>query len=165
MKLHFLQKDILHNSTRQKKSINQRGFTLVELIMVMAILGVLASMAIIVLREFRDKAKIARTASEIRALEKEIFSYATDNQNYPPDNDLSVIGRAGMLDPWGNPYVYRTTLVRTYTGVKINTDFDLYSYGPSLTSSNGTTVGPGNDDDIVRGSDGSFVGIALDFGI
>jgi len=135
---------------------SSRGFTLLELVIVVAIMAVLAAMAITGFSTFKEKAKVARCTEEIRSLEKEIVAYATDKGSFPAN--LTEIGRQDLLDPWGGNYVYRLTILRHY-GVSMNTDFDLYSKG-----SDGNSADSMADllslDDIIRFSDGSFCGVA-----
>lgn len=130
----------------------------------MAIVGILATMAITSIADFKDLTKTSRAAAEIRGLEKDIISYATDRVIFPADDDLAAVGRGGQLDPWGQPYIYKRTFYRSYID-PINSDFDLFSKGPDMISPDASIVGPGNEDDIVRGGDGSFVGTAKKYGI
>ena len=141
------------------------GFTLIELMMVCAIIGTLSAIAIPHLKDSVKGAKVSRAAQEIRVLEVDIASYEAGFNKLPPD--LASIGRGGMLDPWGNPYEY--TNLQTVKGkgkarkdkflVPLNSDYDLWSDGED-----GASVGPltakASRDDIVRANDGSFVGLA-----
>ncbi len=141
------------------------GFTLVELIVVCAIIGVLAGLAIPAYNQFLEGVKVNRTLSEIRTLEKDITARIADGNSLP--NSLADIGRDTLLDPWGNPYEYLNfanagTPRENIFGLPLNTDFDLYSRGPdgqthkSIIAANGL-------DDIVRASDGGWVGTGEDF--
>jgi general secretion pathway protein G len=145
-----------------------RGFTLVELLIVVAIVGLLAVMVSLGFQDFIEKAKIARATEEIRSLEKEIIAYSTDKASYPPL--LDDIGRQSLKDPWGNLYVYDQLCPpadgcsREAGGSPLNTDFDLYSKG-----ANGATdpsiFHDDSLDDIIRGKNGSFANIALKWGL
>ena len=80
---------------------------------------------------------------------------------------LAAIDRAGMVDPWGYPYIY---VVVTGPGgsrkdkfmVPLNTDYDLYSVG-----ADGASVAPlsaaKSQDDVIRALNGGFVGLASNF--
>lgn len=81
-----------------------RGFTLIELMLAVAIVGVLSSLAIPNYLGFLEKARIARTVAEMNGIAKEIFGYAFPDGQYP--DSLAQIGWDQRLDPWGNPYQY-----------------------------------------------------------
>ncbi len=80
------------------------GFTLAELLIVIAIVGTLSGIAISVYKHQIEKARIVRAIAEIRMLEKEITLYEIDSRDLP--DKLEDIGRKGFLDPWGKKYKY-----------------------------------------------------------
>lgn len=80
------------------------GFTLIEVMIAVAIAGILASLAGPTYTDFLYKARIARTIAELHGLAKELQGFALPNGQYP--DTLAQIGRSTMLDPWGNPYQY-----------------------------------------------------------
>ena len=80
------------------------GFTLLELLIVTVIIGTLASMTAPTFQRARERAMNVRAIADIRVMESELAIYIEDN--YASPVSLAAIGRAGMLDPWGNPYVY-----------------------------------------------------------
>jgi general secretion pathway protein G len=146
----------------------QRGFTLVELLIVMSIMLTIAAMAIPNLLAAIDQAKIGRAVGDISALEADILGYDATNGQLP--DSLAQIGRANFLDPWGNPYEYLNHASMRGNGqarkdrflVPLNSDYDLYSDGKD-----GQSVGPitaaKSQDDIIRASDGGYVGLASQF--
>ena len=74
-----------------------------------------------------------------------------------------------LLDPWGTPYEYLNLdgvpigqMRKDQALVPINSDYDLYSKGPDGLSQKPLTAAPSRDD-IVRGNDGSFIGVAEDY--
>jgi general secretion pathway protein G len=149
---------------------DDRGFTMVELIVVMAILVVLASMALPAFAKIKDKAREVRAMEEIRGLEKAIGAYSIDKGGTLPPN-LAALLIPIPLDPWGHSYIYHQLgaagvpsdgAPRTdVTGVlPLNTDYDLYSRGPDGVTNPGTTDDPTSYDDVVRSGDGGYVGMA-----
>jgi general secretion pathway protein G len=136
------------------------GYTMIELLAVMLIIGFLAAFGFPKLHQVLEAAKVARAIGDIRAIQADLMSVETQNQPLPAT--LAGIGRAGMLDPWGNPYQYNTPAMRVDRfGVISNSTFDVYSMGidgataPSFTSATGL-------DDITRADDG-FIGLASKF--
>ena len=80
------------------------GFTLIELMLAVTIVGVLASLAVPNYIDFLEKARVAKAISELHALAREIKGFAFGGGQYP--NTLADIGRSTMVDPWGSPYQY-----------------------------------------------------------
>ncbi|MEO8201065.1 MAG: prepilin-type N-terminal cleavage/methylation domain-containing protein [Gemmatimonadota bacterium] len=141
------------------------GFTVIELLAVVTIIGLLSAIGIPKLGTFREKAKIARAIGDIHAIQTDLTTADT-----LPD-DLGVINRAAMLDPWGRPYVYnkfpQNRVVppgarRDRFLVPINTEFDLYTLGQD-GQSNPPLQASASQDDVVRGNDGGFIGLATKF--
>ncbi|OGS20222.1 MAG: type II secretion system protein GspG [Elusimicrobia bacterium RIFOXYA2_FULL_39_19] len=130
----------------QKK--NSRGFTLIEIMLVITIIGILAAVVLPRLTGRTEEARINSTKLQIENLCLAFDTYELDNGRYPstdeginslrtaPSNTRNWKGpylkKDIKNDPWGNPYIYR------YPGTH-SKDFDLFSYG-----TNG--VEGGNDD-------------------
>jgi len=135
--------------------IEERAFTLVELLMVMAIIGALALMSIPLLTQYVNKTKSSRSAADIRAIEKSIIAYILEKDSLPATlNDIGI----NQLDPWQRPYQYSAiesspAPLVNFLGIELNTDFDLYSQGADGIESSVET-----SDDVVRSNNGSFVG-------
>ena len=151
------------------------GFTLVELIIVVAIMGTLAAIAVPVYYVQIEKAKIAKASADIRIMEKEIIGFRLTSEDRQGDgtsdlpDSLADIGRGNLQDPWGNPYQYanhdniRKGQRRKYKRtVPLNTDFDLYSMGPNEITKAPITTKAGYDD-IIRAGDGEYVGPASEY--
>ncbi len=137
------------------------GFTLVELIVVSAIIGVLAGLAIPAYNRFIENVKVTRTISEIRGIEKDVYAKFIDTSAFP--NSLNEIGLGALKDPWGNPYQYSKVPIREDNFLNIlNTEFDIYSLGPDGVTDVNIQAANGMDD-IVRTSDGGWIGRGEDF--
>jgi len=144
------------------------AFTLVELMLVVAIVVVLAAIAIPSYSSYIDRGRVATAQGDIVATEVAIAQYLSDNNALP--NALSDLRNVNLVDPWGNPYQYLDLSQKGAKGharkdkslVPINSDYDLYSMGKD-----GQTVPPltakVSQDDIVRGRNGDFVGLGSDF--
>ena len=146
-----------------------RGMTIIEIVIVLAILGILASIGIPLYNDYRFHTMVAQAKSDITDMDYLIAQYQADNLGDLPDS-LGDIGKAGLVDPWGNPYGYLNLVTLKGNGharkdknlVPINSDYDLYSSGKD-----GESVGPltakASRDDVIRASNGRFVGLASDY--
>lgn len=148
-------------------TLNHRGFTLLELMIVIAIIGTLAAIAIPNYLGFREKANITRAISDVKGIEGAILAFMLTNNRLP--NTLLEAGLGNPVDPWGNQYVYAPVdsiplgqRRKDKSLVPVNTDFDLYSMG-----ADGKSVAPftakASHDDIVRANNGSFIGLAKNY--
>jgi len=124
-------------SVKWQKANNMRGFTLLELLVVMVIIGLLA--AYVGPKYFSQvgKSEIKMAQAQIDALEKALHQYRLDVGSYPatelglaslvnrPSNEPRwqgpYLSKLPPADPWGRPYVYK------YPGERA--EFDLLSYG------------------------------------
>ena len=122
------------------------GFTLIEILVVMAIIGMLAVMVAPNLFNQQTGAQRDAALSQVSALEAALDTYRLDVGQYPDSLEGLVQNDSGRavwngpylrrevpLDPWGNNYVYDSD----------GREFTLVSYGPD-----GEQGGEGNDADI-----------------
>lgn len=142
------------------------GFTLIEILLVVALVGVLAAIALPMYNGYRDRARTRIAAQDIAALSVQIQRYWDDNRAFPAS--LSAIG-AARDDPWGRPYVYYNVDANGRGGARkdralnpINSDFDLYSVGPDGATKRQVS-NKDSLDDVIRGRDGQYVGVASEF--
>ena len=118
-----------------------RGFTLIEIMVVVIILGILAAIVAPSVMGRVDQAQVTRVQSDLRAIEGALKFYRLDNHSYPTSeqglealitkpNDPNVRNwkAGGYLDrnnvpkdPWGNPYIYLNP--------GNHGEFDLYTLG------------------------------------
>ena len=80
------------------------GFSILELLVVTVIIGTLSTMFAPSLQRAREQAQVGAAAIEIRVIEAELAIYFEINFALPVS--LAAIDRAGMVDPWGYPYIY-----------------------------------------------------------
>ncbi len=132
------------------------GFTLIEIMVVMVILGILAGLIIPRIMGRPEEARRTKAQIQIESIETALKLYKLDNGFYPTTEQglqalieppsvgklASAWREGGYLekgkvpkDPWGNEYVYLSP--------GIHGDFDLVSYG-----ADGETGGEGKDMDI-----------------
>jgi general secretion pathway protein G len=144
------------------------GFTMIEILIVVAIVGILASLAKGAYDRYYEKTRVSQAVSDIGALAVRIKLYEVEERALP--QSLADIGAGGKLDPWGRPYEYFDLGSKKGNGQArkdkklspLNTDFDLYSKGKDGMTK-GPLVVPVSRDDVVRARDGAFIGLALDF--
>jgi general secretion pathway protein G len=138
---------------------DHRGFTLLEILIVITILGILASLVAVKLMDRPGEARVLKAQMDIQSLETALKLYKLDNAFYPTTEqglmalvEKPTTGRIptkwreggylekGVLpkDPWGNDYLYLSPGV-------YNRDFDLWSYG-----ADGEEGGEGEDEDVTN---------------
>jgi len=83
---------------------NAAGFTLVELMVVVAIIGILGAIAIPNYIEYVQRARMTKALSDLRTMDR-LIQYHIANMDALPTS-LADIGEDTRKDPWGNPYRY-----------------------------------------------------------
>jgi len=92
---------------------NEEGFTLVELMVVLVIIGLLATIVIINVMPAVDKASTTKAHADISTLEQAIEMYRLDHMRYPTQAEGLPSLVAGNYirrlpnDPWNHPYAYK----------------------------------------------------------
>lgn len=146
---------------RPSTKISRPGFTLIEIILVCAILSVLASLAFPRLEKIIEKARVAKAIGDVWAIQAELATLE------PLPTSLAAVGRLTYDDPWGRPYVYAKLEGTKGKGgarkdhflVPLNSDYDLYSRGKDGRSS-GPLSAKASHDDVIRANNGGFIGLA-----
>ena len=145
-----------------------RGFTFVEILLVVIIIGVLIAIAVPSFERYLSRTRVIETTVDIGTLQKKIKDYERAKGALP--DSLGEVGYDGRRDVWGRSYEYLNLRNMKGNGkarkdksmAPLNSDFDLYSVGPD-----GLTEAPlsnkASRDDIVRARDGRFIGPAEEF--
>src|SRR3974377_1464626 len=81
-----------------------RAFTMVELLVAMAIIGTLSAIGVPVYNNYIDNAKNSAAIVDIKKIESGILGFQTERGTFP--NSLDQVGFANARDPWGRPYAY-----------------------------------------------------------
>ncbi|MFH0839325.1 MAG: type II secretion system protein GspG [Candidatus Omnitrophota bacterium] len=134
---------------------HKSAFTLIELIVVMAIILILAGAVSGAAQFARKKGIVAKAKGAIASLETALSMYESDCGVFPPSGNANMVtGLAGpsaqagwngpymqfrsselsgglFIDPWGNAYVY------TNPGTHNTVTFDIYSFGPNENNESG----------------------------
>lgn len=127
--------------------VKSKGFTLMELLVTMAIIAILAGMAIGGAQMARKRGSATKAKAAIAALEAAIDMYEMDMGEYPASGNANLVQAltvtstdpdwygpymqfkeedlegGSYVDPWGNPYVYSNP------GSHNASSFDIYSFG------------------------------------
>ena len=119
---------MLKRMKRLRKKKQEEGFTLVELMVVIVIIGLLATVVVINVLPAQDTARMRKAEADISLLEQAAEMYRLNKLEYPGSGEgLQALVSAGFVkrlpdDPWGNPYRYAAP-------GREGRPFEIYSYG------------------------------------
>jgi general secretion pathway protein G len=132
------------NDSKRSAHVVRRGreaFTLIEILLVVVIIGMLATIVTVSVPKHLEKARKSKAAADIGGLGVAIQSYYMEMGKYPASMDLLTQGDDPILektipkDPWGNDYIY------AFPGSHKPFKYDLKSLGGD---------GVESDDDIAN---------------
>jgi general secretion pathway protein G len=148
-------------------ALRQLGITLLELLLVMALVGILGAVALPAYRGHVDRVDENRAIADLGSLSLQLYRWQTNTGVFP--ETLAQAGLDGIVDPWGRAYAYLDVATAPSNAVRkdknlhpINTDFDLYSLGKDGVSQLPLTAGPSRDD-VIRANNGAYLGRAEDY--
>lgn len=138
------------NLQLNRKSVS--GFTLIEIMVVVVILGILASLIVPKIMSRPEQARIVKAKQDVRAIETSLELYKLDNGFYPSsDQGLQALVtqptsdpvpanwksggylREIPMDPWNRPY--------QYLNPGTHSEIDIYSFGSAGPNSSATLIG------------------------
>jgi general secretion pathway protein G len=159
---------VRNRRVRMRSRRPNSGFTLLDLMLALGVLGILLGIAIPAYARYVVRANTSAAIADISKIHLAIETYIMGNGQPPPD--LAAIGKSGMIDPWGQPYVFlsfegldgKAEMRKDKNLVPINSEYDLYSVGPDGDSVPPLTAKPSRDD-IVMANNGKFIGLASDY--
>lgn len=152
--IHRLPADTLEMTriTRHRSPLAHAGFTLIEILVVLVIVGVLAALIAPNVLDSASEAKVTAARTDVRTLVQALKMYKLDNQRYPtaeqgldalvrkpgtgpvPNNWKPYLDKLPK-DPWGQAYQYASP--------GLHGDVDVFSLG-----ADGQPGGEGNDRDV-----------------
>jgi general secretion pathway protein G len=130
--------------TRDRRGWAARGMTLIEIMVVLVIIGLIATAVTVNVMNSLADAKVKQVRTDLHTLENCLDLYKLDKGHYPSTEEgLAAVVAAGKCkntkDPWKNDYVY------LYPGQVHPDSFDVKSYG-----ADGKPGGDGINADIVN---------------
>lgn len=125
-------------TTRKLRSAVRRGFTLLEMVIVLGIIAMILGGAIFAMKGISTQAKITQVDADMKSLQSSLEMYKINAGSYPSTAEgfQALVTRPASakrwakgldqvpLDPWKNPYGYR------FPGRKKPAEYEIVSKGP-----------------------------------
>jgi general secretion pathway protein G len=117
--------------------LRPNAFTLMEMMVVLAIIAMLVSIGVVTLMNIEENARITAARAQLGTLKTAVMSYQTVNRKlpkqledllHPPADAISknvLVKEEGLVDPWGVKYQWRRPAKHSGEA------YDLYSMGPN----------------------------------
>ena len=160
----------MHRYNAPRSVITPRGFTLLELMLVVTVGAILVMVGTPAYQGYAMRGKIARAIADMTRIDAAIERFRINN-DFPPTS-LSEVINPVPKDPWGRDFHYLALIPKTKGSQgacrkdhklnPLNTDYDLFSAGADGQYKTQITHKL-SQDDIVRANDGAFVGIGADY--
>ena len=154
---------------------HRKAFTLVEVLLIVAIIGTLLALVIPSYTNLLEKSRTNQAITDIVKISQKLDEFLADHGTLPETlNELIQHTKPlNLIDPWGNPYEYLVILGQDKSDIQgkwrkdrfmvpINTDYDLYSMGEDEESQAPLTA-QASWDDIIRANDGAYIGFAHEY--
>ena len=140
-------------TTHTPRSLLARGFTLLEIMVVLLIIGLLLAVVAGGINGFREGAEIQTTDAKVQSLVAQLTQYKSLGGQYPTQGQgidslhrrpgdpqpkrwvQAIKNEADLMDTWGTKFLYR------YPGSHNPTSFDVYSAGPDKQPDTSDDIG------------------------
>lgn len=161
---------IVSDVSYKRKKWHRVAFTLIELLIVLAIIATLMGVGMPLYQNQLERARVMVAVADIQTMNERIKDFLFEERRMP--DTLTEVPGAKRLDPWGNPYEYlriegnRDVAKHVWRKdqwlIPVNTDYDLFSMGKDGVTHQKFSKEE-SWDDIIRCNDGTYVGMVSKF--